>query len=274
MPAEKRSDRPPLSGRRILVTRSADQAPVMAEKLAALGAEPVLCPTIAIVPPGSYAELDAAIGQLAATDYLVLTSVNAVEAFFTRLAAAGSGPRALAGTTVVTVGPKTAEALAAHGAHADRIPADYQAEGVVALLGSEVAGKRVLYPRAALARDLIVNELTAAGATVIAPVAYASAVPAEAAAIAHAALAEGLDLLTFTAASTVRNFAALLTGKELAFARTVPVAVIGQQTAIAARDLGFTVAVEPAEATLEAMVAAIVAHFQGLPASQPPAPSC
>jgi uroporphyrinogen III methyltransferase/synthase len=175
---------------------------------------------------------------------------------------------------VVTVGPKTAAALAARGARADRIPDDYQAEGVVALLGSEVAGKRVLYPRAALARDLIVNELTAAGATVIAPVAYASAVPAEAAAIARAALAEGLDLLTFTAASTVRNFASLLNEQELATARAIPVAVIGQQTAAAAGELGFTVVVEPAEATLEAMIAAIIAHFQGLQASQPPAPSC
>ncbi len=163
---------------------------------------------------------------------------------------------------MVTVGPKTAEALAARGVHADRVPADFQAEGVVALLGSEVAGKRVLYPRAALARDLIVNELTAAGATVIAPVAYASAVPTEAAATARAALAEGLDLLTFTAASTVRNFAALLDTEQLSQARRVPAAVIGPQTAAAARELGFTIAVEPAEATLEAMVAAIVDYFK------------
>ena len=270
MPDAKRSDYAPLSGRRILITRAADQAPAVAEKLAALGAQPVLCPTIAIVPPASYAELDAEIAQLTETDYLVLTSVNAVDVFFARLAAAGKDARALAGVILVTVGPRTAESLAAYGVHADRVPSDYQAEGVVELLRGEVAGKRVLYPRAALARDLIARELVAAGASVAAPVAYASAVPAGAAATAHVALAGGLDLLTFTAASTVRNFADLLGAADLALARAVPVAVIGQQTARAARELGFTVAVEPTEATLEAMVAAITDYCHHLDTQHPP----
>ena len=265
-------DSRPLFGRRILVTRAADQAGPMAEALLTLGAEPALCPTIAIVPPPSHAELDAALERLAETDLLILTSVNAVEAFFARLAAVGGDARALAGVTLVTVGPKTAESLAAHGLRADRIPASYDAEGVVALLRGEVAGKRILYPRAALARDLIVQELTAAGASVAAPVAYASAPPAEAALMARQALAEGLDLLTFTASSTVRNFAGLLDPAELARAREIPVAVIGPQTADAARKLGFTVAVEPAEATLEAMVAAIVDYFHGRHAQPAPSP--
>jgi uroporphyrinogen III methyltransferase/synthase len=266
-------DNRPLFGRRILVTRAADQAAPLAERLLEQGAEPVLCPTIGIVPAESYGELDAEIARLAETDIVVLTSVNAVDAFFARLAAAGRDARALAGVTLVAVGPKTAGALAAFGVRADLVPADYDAEGVVALLRGQVAGKRLLYPRAALARDLIPRELAAAGASVAAPVAYASAAPAEAAEQARAALAGGLDLLTFTAASTVRNFAALLDPQELALARTVPAAVIGPQTAAAARELGFTVVVEPAEATLEAMVDAVIRHFQGLLASQPPAPS-
>jgi len=264
-----------LFGRRILVTRAADQAGPMAEALAAHGAEPRLCPTIGIVPPASYAELDARIGQLGEVDYLILTSANAVEAFFARLAAAGKDARALAGVTLVTVGPKTAEVLAAYGLKADRLPASYDAEGVVALLRDEVAGKQVLYPRAALARDLIVRELTAAGAKVAAPEAYASALPAEASETACKLLQEGLDLLTFTASSTVRNFAGMLAPAQLALARMIPAAVIGPQTAATARELGFTVAIEPAEATLEAMVAAIADYFQGqhfqpAPAPQPP----
>ncbi len=181
-------DKRPLFGRRILVTRAADQAATILAQLAELGAEPVPCPTIAIVPPASYAELDAEIARLAETDYLILTSGNAVEAFFTRLHAAGLDARALAGVILVTVGPKTAELLARHGVRADRVPADYQAEGVVGLLRDEVAGKRILYPRAALARDLIPRELTAAGAEVLAPVAYASAVPAGAGDLACRAL--------------------------------------------------------------------------------------
>jgi uroporphyrinogen III methyltransferase/synthase len=259
-------DNRPLFGRRILVTRAADQAAALCAPLAELGAEPVLCPTITIVPPVSCAELDAAITQLADIDYLILTSTNAVAAFFSRLAAAGRDARALAGITLVAVGPTTAAALGACGVHADRVPAEHQAEGVVALLRAEVAGKRVLYPRAALARDLLTRELTAAGATVIAPVAYASNVPAGAAACARAALAEGLDLLTFTAGSTVRNFVGLLSEEELAQARTVPVAVIGQQTATAARECGFLVAVEPAKATIDSMVAAIADYYRPQPA--------
>jgi uroporphyrinogen III methyltransferase/synthase len=255
-------DNRPLFGRRILVTRAADQAGPMVEALLAHGAEPVLCPTIGIVPPPSHDELDAAIGELQATDYLILTSVNAVAAFFERLAATGKDARALTGVMLVTVGPKTADALQAHGLRADRIPASYDAEGVVALLRGKVAGKRILYPRAALARDLIINAFTAAGATVIAPVAYASAVPAEAAGMARQALTEGLDLLTFTASSTVRNFAGLLDAAELARARAIPVAVIGPQTAAAARQLGFTVVVEPTDATVEAMIETITVYFQ------------
>jgi uroporphyrinogen III methyltransferase/synthase len=254
-------DNRPLFGKRILVTRAADQAAPMNEALQACGAEPVACPTIGIIPPESYAELDAAITRLAETDYLILTSANAVDAFFSRLDAGDQDARALAGVTLVTVGPKTAEALAGHGVHADLLPASYDAEGVVALLRGLVRDKCVLYPRAALARDLIVTELTAAGARVIAPVAYASAPPADAAATARAALVAGLDLLTFTASSTVRNFVALLDMEALALARTVPVAVIGPQTAATARELGLTVAIEPSEATLEAMLKAIVDYF-------------
>jgi uroporphyrinogen III methyltransferase/synthase len=272
MPDAKKSDHAPLAGRRILVTRAADQAQAMAGKLTALGAVPVLCPTIGIIPPESYQELDAGIAQLAKTDYLILTSVNAVDAFFSRLAAAGRDAQSLAGVTVVTVGPKTAEALAACGVRADRLPTEYDAEGVVKLLRGEVAGRRVLYPRAALARDLIVRELAAAGATVVAPVAYASAPPAQAATAAHAALAADLDLLTFTAASTVRNFAELLDPADLTRARRVPAAVIGSQTAGAAKELGFTVAIEPQEATLDAMLAAIVDYFHGLPPQPAPSP--
>jgi len=263
-------DNRPLFGRRILVTRAPEQAAPLVARLAELGAEPVLVPTIGIVPPESYDELDAAICRLDQTNSLVLTSANAVAFFFARLAAAGSDSRALAGITLVTVGPKTAEALAASGLRADRIPATFDAEGVVAMLRDEVAGRRILYPRAALARDLIVRELSAAGATVDAPLAYASAPPPDAATRLSAALADGLDLLTFTASSTVRNFTALLSPGQLAAARAVPAAVIGPQTAATARELGFTIAVEPPEATQEAMTQAIVNYFHGLQPCQPP----
>lgn len=249
-----------ITGKRILVTRAADQAPALSGAVAALGAEPVVVPTIEIVAPDSYDGLDRAIAGLAGIDYLVLTSANAVDAFFGRLAEQGM-TRLPAGLTTVAVGPKSAAALQAQGVTADLVPQDYRAEGVVALLRDRVAGKRVLYPKAGLARDLLPAELGRAGAVVIDPVAYSSAPPAGAPARLKAALAQGLDLLTFTASSTVDNFVALLDAADLARARQVPVASIGPLTTKTAMRHGFTVAVEPDHATLDAMIEAIVRYF-------------
>ncbi len=253
----------PLSGRRILVTRAAEQAAVLSEALACLGADPVVIPTIAIVPPPSFQELDQALDGLDRIDYLLLTSVNAVEALFGRLVARNIDLRALAGLQTVAVGPKSAAALAAHGVKADLVPEDYRAEGVVALLKERVRGKRLLYPKAALARDLIPFELAAAGAEVIAPVAYASAAPVDAAVKLRKALVEGLDLLTFTASSTVQNFIDLLDADGLKLARQVPVASIGPLTSETARKLGLKVAIEPGSSTVEELVAAIEKYFSG-----------
>jgi uroporphyrinogen III methyltransferase/synthase len=250
-----------LSGRRVLVTRAAEQSPVLTTALEELGAEPIVVPTIEIVPPQSFAELDQAIAELNSIDYLILTSVNAVTAFFDRLTTQGYDARALAGLQTVVVGPKSAEALAARGVNADLMADDFHAEGVVALLKNQVFGKRLLYPKAALARDLIPTELSAAGGEVLAPVAYASVPPVNAAEKLQRALAENLDLLTFTASSTVQNFVDLLDPKELALARQVPVASIGPLTSETARDLGFNVVIEPEKSTLDDMIEAIEVYF-------------
>ena len=253
----------PLQGRRILVTRAADQAPAFCDALTACGAEPVVVPTIQIIAPASYAELDQAITGLGEIDYLVLTSVNAVEFFFNRLTTLGHDPANLDKIQIVAVGPKSAEALLAYGFHADLVPDDYRAEGLVALLKARVSGKRVLYPRAALARELIPAELAKAGAEVIAPVAYASAPPEDAQDKLNQALAEGLDLLTFTASSTVDNFTGLLDADSLALARQVPVASIGPLTTATAKKHGFNVVIEPDNSTLDDMVEAMGKYFSG-----------
>jgi uroporphyrinogen III methyltransferase/synthase len=251
------------SKKRVLVTRSAEQAPALTAALSALGIEPVVVPTIAIVPPTSYFELDQAIAALGQIDYLVLTSVNAVTAFFDRLAAQGQDTEALASLQTVAVGPKSAEAIAARGVVPDLVPNDYHAEGVVELLKGRVSGKRLLYPKAALARDLIPVELTEAGAEVIDPVAYASAPPSDAAEKLQEALADRLDLLTFTAPSTVHNFVDMLDAETLTRAKQIPIASIGPLTSATAKKLGFKVVVEPEKSTLDALVDAIKNYFPG-----------
>ncbi len=247
----------------MLVTRASEQAPALIDALSKLGAKAIVVPTITIIPPPSFAELDQAISELEQIDYLLLTSVNAVTAFFDRLESLGHNSRVLNDLQTVVVGPKSAEALVAHGVRADLMPDNYRAEGVVELLKDRVSGKKLLYPKAALARDLITAELTAAGGMIIDPVAYASAPPDAAAGKLQQALANGLDLLTFTASSTVQNFVDLLDADHLAQAKEVPVASIGPLTSETVRKLGFNVVIEPVDSTLDDMIIAIEKYFSG-----------
>jgi uroporphyrinogen III methyltransferase/synthase len=264
MLTKRTSEQTPHSGHRVLVTRAGDQAPALTAALVEIGVEPVTVSTIEIIPPVSFVELDQAIAELDQVDYLILTSVNAVTAFFDRLIVQGYDTRALADLKTVVVGPKSAEALAAHGVNTDLMADDYCAEGVVSLLKDQVSGKRLLYPKAALARDLIPTELNAVGAEVIAPVAYASATPADAAEKLQQALADKLDLLTFTASSTVQNFVDLLDAENLVAAQQIPVASIGPMTSETARALGFNVVIEPEKSTLENMLEEIKGYFEKL----------
>jgi uroporphyrinogen III methyltransferase/synthase len=262
MSTKRTSSATDIRKQRVLVTRSAEQAPALVAALEKIGLEPVSVPTIEIVPPGSYAPLDQAIAELGNIDFLILTSTNAVDAFFERLEQQGQSLPAQIKT--VAVGPKSAAAMLARGLEADLIPMDYRAEGVVDLLKNKVPGKRVLYPKAGLARDLIPAELGKAGAEVIAPVAYTSASPTEASEKLLDAMREGLDLLTFTASSTVDNFVNLLNEADLVKAKQIPVASIGPLTTDTAEKLGFTVAVEPDNSTLDDMVEAIARYFAQL----------
>lgn len=263
MSAKRTSEQTETTQRRVLVTRSAEQAPALAGALEKIGLEPVSVPTIEIVPPESYAPLDQAIADLDRVDFLILTSTNAVDAFFERLEQKGAGSLP-AQLTTVAVGPKSAAAMQARGIEADLVPKDYRAEGVVSLLRDKVPGKRVLYPKAGLARDLIPAELGKAGAEIIDPIAYTSAPPIDAQRRLKAALEEGLELLTFTASSTVDNFVALLDDADLVKARQVPVASIGPLTTATAKKHGFTVAIEPDNSTLDDMVKAIARYFAQL----------
>lgn len=257
-------DNRPLFGRRILVTRTAEQTGSFAALLEAQGAEAVACPLIEIVPPPSWDELDAEIARLADVDLLILTSANAVDAFFVRLQVAGLDLRALHGITVVAVGPKTAAAIEARGLRPDLIPADYRAEGVVELLRSRgVVGQRVLYPHAELARDLIPKALAAAGATVAAPLAYRTVPPVGGAERLREILAAGdIDAITFTSSSTVENFIAMAGPNAAELLQAVTVVSIGPLTTKTAERHGLTVAVEPAAATLEALVEAMIDYFR------------
>jgi len=254
-------DNRPLFGKRVLVTRTAAQAGAFGNLLLEQGAEALSCPVIEIVPPQSYAELDAALSELAATDVLVLTSANAVEAFFKRLVANGDDVRALHGVCVAVVGPKTAEALQQYGLQPDLMADDYRAEGVIdALRTRGVTGQRVLYPRAELARELIPKALAEAGAEVHAPVAYSSRAPRSD--NLRPLLEDGqVDAITFTSSSTVDNFVAMLGEDAAQLVSAIPMFSIGPLTSDTMRKHKLAIAAEADPSTLEGMVAAMLAYY-------------
>lgn len=253
-----------LCGRKIIVTRSAEQAGEFSAKLAKLGATVLECPTIRLVEPESWQMLDLAIRNLTDYDWLILTSTNAVRFFFQRLETLGMDARALACCKVCAVGPKTAEAFVSFGIRPDVVPTDYKAEGVVHELSRlDLNGKRILFPRADKAREIIPCELRRMGAHVDSPVAYRNIFPERLPPEALFLLEKrSVDCITFTSSSTVQNLAAML-GEDMLvdLLKGVTVASIGPITSKSCRELGLKVDVEPDIHTLDALTAALEAHF-------------
>jgi uroporphyrinogen III methyltransferase/synthase len=260
-------DSRPLSGRRIIVTRAADQAGEFSDLMTSRGATVLECPTIKLVEPESWDELDAAIRRLKDFDWLVLTSVNAVRFFFQRLTSLGFDARALGPCKVCAVGPKTAEAIAEYGIRPDLIPPNYKAEAIVwefDKLG--VSGRRILFPRADRARDIIPRELEQKGALVTAPVTYRNILPERLCPETILALEKRcVDCITFTSSSTALNMAELLGADLLAnMLKGVAVASIGPVTSKTCRELGLKVDIQPDEYTLSSLSDAIQNYFSNI----------
>ncbi len=251
-----------LAHKRVLVTRPRAQASALCDKLAALGAQPILFPTIEIAPLQDYAALDQAIADLHHYAWLVLTSVNGVAAFWDRLTRAGHDASALAGEIkVAAIGPATAQALEKHGVAARFMPDEYVAEALARSIG-EVRGQRILLPRADIAREALAVELERRGALVDEIAAYRT-LPAQPDPHGLAELERGVDAVTFTSSSTVRNFMALVGQDIIPPAGSRPViACIGPITAQTARELGLPVDVMADEYTMDGLVAALAAFFQ------------
>lgn len=254
------AERRPLEGRTIVVTRPEEQAPDLAGPLRERGARVLIHPTIEIVPPDDPDPLRRAAREAASYDWIVFTSVNGVKAFAEALAAEGlPTPRS---PGYCAIGPATGAALEEMGARTDVVPDEFVAEAVVEALDDEtdLAAKRVLLPRAAVAREALPDGLRARGAEVDVVEAYRT-VPAEAASgdLRRRLDAGEIDLVTFTASSTVRNFHRSV-GPDLGDAR---VAAIGPITAGTARELGYDVAVVAEVYTIPGLVEACVRHFAG-----------
>ena len=256
----------PLFRKRIVVTRAREQASDFVACLSELGAECVEFPTIEVIPPPSWKDLDRAIGNLETYQWLVFTSVNGVKYFFERLEDSGQDVRDLKGIRIAAIGPKTADAIREKGVNADLVPEEYRAEAVVeAFRKHRVAGSRILLPRAAEAREVLPQELERMGAAVEVVEAYRTVKPEGDKDKIRAMLVKGdIHMVTFTSSSTVNNFMEMFEGESdqlLKWMEKVTVACIGPVTAKTAEQRGLSVQITPSDYTIEALAKAIVDYF-------------
>ncbi len=264
----------PLTGKRILITRPRAQAADLCDKLAALGAEPILFPAIEIAPMDDYSALDRAIAALDKYQWIIFTSVNGVAAFWYRLTVVGAS--LVPALKIASIGPATAQALAKRGVRTEFIPGEYVAERILDGVGS-VEGQWILLPRADIAREALAEELGRRGAIVHEIAAYRT-LPAAPDPQGLTELRRGVDAITFTSSSTVRNFVALLSGSTkyidaanyrrmghdgipMPSLNRAIIACIGPITAQTAREVGLPVDVMATEYTMDGLVAALVEYF-------------
>ena len=253
----------PLLGRRIAVTRAREQAGELVRALETLGAEVVAAPTIRIEALNDLEPLRRALARLAEYHWVVFTSQNAVQVVFDRLEDWGLSPRDFAGRHIAAIGPATGDALSARSVRVDVLPDGYVAESLVEAVAAQddLRGARVLVPRAETARDALPDGLRARGAVVdVIPVYRTLPALGDGAALAKDILAGRIDVVTFTASSTVRYFVESV-GREAAASGRFRGAVIGPITAATAREYGIPVTIEAVEYTTDGLVDALVQYF-------------
>jgi len=250
----------PLSGRRIVVTRTRTQAGVLSEQLRALGADVIELPTIRIEPPSDLRAFAELVQDSHSYDWLVFTSPNGVTAFFNLFYKLYDDAREIGGVRIAAIGPATAQRIKEFHLKVDLQPEEFVAESIVREFKKQggVENLRILLARAEKARDVLPKELSALGAIVDEGFAYRT-VPEtrDATGARRRLLEEGADLITFTSSSTVENFMAL----GLPWPAGMQVASIGPVTSATAGDLGLTVAMEARRHDIPGLVEAIRKFF-------------
>lgn len=262
----ERSEKP-LAGLRVLVGRARRQASALSAELQNLGADVIEIPFIEIRPPRSYQPLDTALHKLSEYDWLILTSVNGVEAVAERMKKLEIEPSELSRLDVASIGPSTRGAAEKIGLKVSVVPPKYVAESVVESLHGKVEGKRVLLVRAAVARDVIPRELRKMGASVDVAAGYETVLPESSKKALQALMKDAArkpQVITFTSSSTVRNFIELLGGRgsqphtNSNLLDRVRLASIGPITSSTLREFGLPVHVEAEEYTIAGLTRAII----------------
>ncbi len=252
--------RRPLFGRRVLVTRTRQQASALTQRLEALGADVLEAPTIEVERPDDFAAVDQAIQRVHDFDWLVLTSVNGVAALAERFDALKLDARHLAGVQVAVIGGTTADACRQTlGVRPDLVPVRFVAEALGRHMTERgVSGKKVLMLRADIARPVLATILTDGGASVTDMPIYntvtAKALPPRA---LESLEAGRVDWVTFTSSSAAKNMVELL-GTNRALLAKARLASIGPITTQTMKELGLKADAEAIRSDIEGIVVAIV----------------
>lgn len=255
-----------LAGKRIIIGRAKAQAGALAKLLRERGATVSAIPFIEIRKPRSFKALDSALKEILEYDWLILTSVNGVEALFDRLRILKKEVGWLAHLRIAAIGPATKAAIESRGLEVSVVPSEYVAESVVAALKKRIEGRRILLVRAKIARDVIPNELRQAGAAVDVVEAYETVLPKDSRTQLLAALnnrRKRPDVITFTSSSTVNNFVELI-GTKAAFSGLldgVSLASIGPITSRTLKEVGLKADIKAKEYTIPGLVEAMEKHF-------------
>jgi uroporphyrinogen-III synthase len=250
-----------LAGKRVLITRAKAQSSKLKTLLEEAGAEVIAIPSIEIVPPDSYDALDAALHTIVCYDWLVLTSANAVEAIAQRSATLNIPLETYACVYIAAIGGATADAITQLGLAVELIPPRAVAESLAESLVPLVKGKRVLIVRAKIARDVLPEALTHAGASVTIVEAYQNVIPLDSIAQLQAELLKAhqpIDAITFTSASSVQNFIALMEAAGLKIPAGTKMVSIGPITTAALVENGLHADAQAKTASIADLVAAVI----------------
>jgi uroporphyrinogen III methyltransferase/synthase len=264
-------DKTNLAGRKILITRARDQSGEFATRLKNLGAEVIEFPTIEIVPPLRWKELDRAIDRLNSYDWVLFTSANGVNLFWQRFREKGKRRLPLS-LKICAIGPATAQQLKEKKTSVDYMPKEFVAESILKGFDKmEIRGKRILLARAKKARDVLPRGLREMGAEVDVVEVYRTVKPKGGSKRLKKILAEEtIDAVTFTSSSTVDHFVELLKKEDLKqLFKKIAIACIGPVTAKTAKEWGMRVQIQPREYTVPALIQAIAAYFASHPSPLP-----
>ncbi len=261
-------ERRPLFGKTILLTRSREQSSELAEKFSSLGARVLLFPTIRFAPPEDHEKLGCCLNALGEYDWVIFTSANAVEFFFTQLHSQGKDSRSLGGCRICCIGPGTSARLGRYGLFADLVPERFASAAVFDALAkrNEICNKRFLLPRSNIAGKELIENLQSAGAQVTDVEAYRT-LPGDLPAAAREALEVGeVDIVTFASSSAVHNFASIVRREIGRLPEHIFYASIGPETSKAAGEEGMKIHAEAKEQTLDGLVDAV---FQAVGGDKP-----